>query len=113
MTRIVYGVLGLVWMAGGCSPDCTELCEEAESRGCNTFQLGAGSCAADCDLALRISEKAGCEGSYDARVECEASQDDVCEVGCSAEDNALQACGTSYCSANPTDPDCAILAGGP
>lgn len=112
MTRILIGSLvACSFLFFACSPTCTELCEEAEGRGCNTFNLGTGSCAGDCDLALRISEKGGCEAQYDARVECEASQDDVCESGCTAQDNALQSCGLNYCTANPGDPDCRTLVG--
>jgi hypothetical protein len=109
---VVVGLLAAVVVMGCGKPSCTELCEEAEGRGCNTFVLGTGSCAGDCALAERLADKSGCGAQKDARIDCEAMQEDICEVGCSAEDSALTSCVTPFCVANPSDPDCVALLGG-
>lgn len=90
--------------------DCTGLCEEAEAEGCNTFDLGQGSCASDCQLADRVAETAGCQAEADARLACEAGQDDICEDGCGSEDQAFAQCVLSYCQQNLDDADCQTLA---
>jgi hypothetical protein len=115
MTKLTYVLIASTLMAAlfsGCGkPSCTELCEEAEGRGCNTFVIGTGSCAGDCQLAERLSSKAGCDTQLEARLDCEREQADICEEGCGAEDSALESCVSSYCLANPTDADCRTLLG--
>jgi hypothetical protein len=115
MIRSLVGLSVLVsslFLASGCNnASCESLCNEAEDRGCNTFVLGTGSCESDCALAKRISDRGGCDAQYEARVDCEAAQEDICDVGCGAEDNALLACAQSYCAANPSDADCQRLLG--
>ncbi len=105
---LVCVMLGLVPVVAGCTntASCESLCREAEDRGCNTFSLGTGSCESDCALAHRLSDKGGCNAQYDARVDCEARQADICEVGCGSEENALESCVQTYCLAHLSDPDC-------
>lgn len=89
--------------------ECTSLCEEAVSKGCNDFDLGQGSCSADCELANSIAESGGCQDQRDAKIKCEADQSDICDPGCESEDQAFFGCGIAYCQSNTDDPDCAKL----
>jgi hypothetical protein len=116
MNNITHALIALSMMtaalASGCGkPSCTELCDEAEGRGCNTFVIGTGSCAGDCDLAERLSSRAGCDAQMEARLDCEREQADICDPGCGSEQSALESCAATYCLANPMDADCQTLAG--
>ncbi len=118
LRAILIFAFGISLLAIACGDDdedaeasCVSLCEEAVSRDCNTFDLGQGSCSADCALANEIAIAGGCEAERDARISCESAQDDICDPGCSTEDQAFTSCGLAYCQSNPTDESCMALVG--
>ena len=104
-----------LWVAamvglGGCGTqgsDCEELCED--SKDCEA--LGAGEtldCEDECEESAALAAKSGCSAQTDAAIECVADNfEQVCEharaTECDPEMEALIACVTDFCEANPAE----------
>jgi hypothetical protein len=92
---------------GGDARSCEELCSEGQAGSCTTVQ---GDCGAFCDALDRATPKAGCPDAPDDYEACLSETADVCSSDCASEESALESCLIDYCVANPSDPDCPLLA---
>jgi hypothetical protein len=109
-------VLGLA--VGGCSAvdptaDCESFCQARISGGCadasTNCQDQCVGVAAEYDALRARLARVGCAGQFDALYACSRSAP-ACstDTPCTAENEAIQACVTAYCTANPTSADCMV-----
>jgi hypothetical protein len=102
---IPISVLALGALVHGCGSDCKSLCDESVEGGCPIVVTGMG-CQGDCDLAERLAEKSGCQEQLDRWLDCEDDEADICANTCNSFRDQAAACATTWCTSNPTDPDC-------
>ncbi|MCB9596851.1 MAG: hypothetical protein H6719_29280 [Sandaracinaceae bacterium] len=111
---VLFGALAA--MVAGCSAnpksDCLSVCNEQNDRMCNGRD-GTTNCDAECssaeteyDDAIETANRFGCRSEFDSFYGCLVGGDPCVSDRCNAEITAVQSCSTTYCAANPTDPEC-------
>jgi hypothetical protein len=118
MRKILLLALGasalLVTACNGGDPvsDCQSACETQRDMMCNGY-TGDEDCEAQCanaqtdyDNAVMDAMTAGCSAEFDALYAC-GTGGDPCDTGrCSAETSAYTDCFVAFCTDNPTSPAC-------
>ena len=110
---VFFVAIGLAAISSGCSEDggrnasCSTLCAEAQAGSCTSI---TGNCGAFCSALDAVYPPAGCTSQHDTYLDCLNQGANACAVTCTAAENALTGCLTTYCLTHSTDANCVTLA---
>lgn len=101
---LLLACAAILSMAAGCATGpatCQSICDQQGTAGCL-----AGGCVAQCENGRDLANRAGCGAQHTELIQC--IERNVCSssTACSTQIAAVTSCGTTYCTANPSDPAC-------
>lgn len=117
MTKLLafsaVAMLGLSACGSSNGYDCAKLCDTRNA----CPGVTAMDCATSCPAIEQFNKTASCTNQFDSALTCIGKHEDqLCQLGqsgsttaCDTQGFAYALCASSYCTAHPTDPTCAIV----